>query len=194
MAGCSIVVKPSPLASITTLLLGEAANSCGLPRGSLNIITGGTKSSLCMSPLLPELIILKGPPSGDPGAAIHLTNSDKLDKLSFTGSTSAGVHMLKSSAELIRPTSLELGGKGAMVVFEDVDIDVAVVLTSPRFFSVMPFFFFFFVGLGYGRYFYVCRSNMLSHKSLAGNLQFEYFCSLFYKKKFRCMRKYEISS
>jgi betaine-aldehyde dehydrogenase len=49
-----------------------------------------------------------------------------LDKLSFTGSTEAGKRVLAASAPWVRPTTLELGGKGALLVFDDADLDAAV--------------------------------------------------------------------
>jgi betaine-aldehyde dehydrogenase len=94
-AGCSIVLKPSPVASLTCLMLGEVALKCGLPPGALNVITGG-------------------PPGTDTG--IYLGKHPDLDKMSFTGSSVAGSKLLSAAAPLLRPTGLELGGKGAMVV------------------------------------------------------------------------------
>lgn len=90
---------------MTTLLLGELALEAGLPAGALNIITGG-------------------PPGG--GAGEFLAADPRLDKLSFTGSGRAGRALLHASADHLRPTSLELGGKGVLVVFEDADMDAAV--------------------------------------------------------------------
>jgi len=102
-AGCTVVLKPSPLASITNVLLGELANDAGVPAGVLNIVTGG-------------------PPAGAAEASEALGSSPLLDKLSFTGSGPTGKRLLHASAEHLRPTSLELGGKGAIVVFEDTDL------------------------------------------------------------------------
>jgi len=104
-AGCSVVLKPSPLASLTCSMLGGLARDAGLPGGVYNVVTGG-------------------PPGSDTGQ--HLIDHPELDVLSFTGSGVAGEKMLAASASQLRPTSLELGGKGALVVFEDADIDVAV--------------------------------------------------------------------
>lgn len=93
--GCSIVLKPSPSASLTCLMLGQVAKDSGLPPGALNVLTGG-------------------PPGSDTG--IYLGNHPGLDKMSFTGSSVAGSKLLAAAAPLLRPTALELGGKGAMVV------------------------------------------------------------------------------
>ena len=104
-AGCAVVLKPSPLASLTSLALAQLAVKANLPRGALNVITGG-------------------PPDGDAGEA--LGRHPGIDKLSFTGSGTAGSALLASGAPLLRSTALELGGKGCMVVCADADIDDAV--------------------------------------------------------------------
>lgn len=104
-AGCSLVLKPSPLASLTCLMLAEVARDSGLPPGALNVLTGG-------------------PPGSDTG--IYLGEHPELDKMSFTGSSVAGSALLKAAAPLLRPTGLELGGKGAMVVLADADLDTVV--------------------------------------------------------------------
>jgi betaine-aldehyde dehydrogenase len=104
-AGCTVVLKPAPWASLTCVMLGEICQEAGLPAGALNILTGG-------------------PPGGDCGQA--LVDHPGLDKLSFTGSGPTGQHLLHSSADLLRPTTLELGGKSSMIVFEDADMDSVV--------------------------------------------------------------------
>uniref|UniRef100_A0A7S2SHB5 Aldehyde dehydrogenase domain-containing protein n=1 Tax=Rhizochromulina marina TaxID=1034831 RepID=A0A7S2SHB5_9STRA len=104
-AGCSVVLKPSPWASLTCLHLGRIAASSGVPPGVLNVITGG-------------------PPGGDAG--VILGQHPDLDKLSFTGSGPTGQALLHASAENLRPTSLELGGKSAMIVLEDADLESCV--------------------------------------------------------------------
>lgn len=103
-AGCPMVLKPSPLASLTCIelaRLGEA--EAGLPPGALSVVTGG-------------------PPDGSADGAARLLEHPDVAFLSFTGSTRGGREMLAASAPLTRRSSLELGGKGAMVVFEDADI------------------------------------------------------------------------
>jgi len=104
-AGCTVILKPSPWASLTCVMLGEVARDAGLPPGAINIITGG-------------------PPGGDSGQ--HLVEHPLVDKLSFTGSGPTGKHLLHCSADLLRPTVLELGGKSSMIVFEDADMDSVV--------------------------------------------------------------------
>jgi len=83
-------------------MLGELAAEAGLPAGALNIVTGG-------------------PPGSDTG--IYFGQHAGFDKLSFTGSGPTGIKLLHASADLLRPTGLELGGKGALVVCEDADLD-----------------------------------------------------------------------
>ena len=105
-AGCSVVLKPAPNASLTCLALGQIAKEAGMPAGALNILTGGPPDNL----------------TGDSeGLSTGQTLIDHpgLDKLSFTGSGAAGRAMLTSSAAHLRPTSLELGGKSAAIVFDD---------------------------------------------------------------------------
>lgn len=104
-AGCSMILKPSPWASLTCSILGGVVRDAGVPKGVLNILTGG-------------------PPGGCAGE--WLTRHPDVDLLSFTGSGPTGTKLLRASAEHLRPTALELGGKGALIVFEDADLDVAV--------------------------------------------------------------------
>ena len=101
-----MVLKPSPWASLTCSVLGTVFRDAGVPSGVLNILTGG---------------------HGENTAAETLVNHPDIDLLSFTGSTPTGKTLLRASANHVRPTSLELGGKGSLIVFEDVeDIDVAI--------------------------------------------------------------------
>jgi len=104
-AGCAVVLKPSPLASLTCCALGEVAAGAGLPPGALNVITGGPPEAL--------------PGGGSTGQT--LIDHPALDKLSFTGSALAGRKMLEASVAQLRPTALELGGKSAFVVFDDAE-------------------------------------------------------------------------
>lgn len=102
-AGCTMVLKPSELTSLTALELGAAAQAAGLPAGVLNIVTG----------------------TGiDAGRA--LTNHADVDKLAFTGSGPVGSEVMKAAARDIKRVSLELGGKSPFIVFDDSDIEKAV--------------------------------------------------------------------
>ncbi len=102
-AGNTVVVKPSSLAPLSTVLLGEIFLEAGLPEGVVNIVTGS------------------GSTVGD-----ELAKSPLVDKISFTGSTEVGESVMCCSAEQIRSTSLELGGKSPAIVLKDADLDRTV--------------------------------------------------------------------
>ncbi|XP_058762531.1 aminoaldehyde dehydrogenase 2, peroxisomal [Vicia villosa] len=101
-AGCAAILKPSELASLTCLELGEICKEVGLPPGVLNILTG------------------LGPEAGAP-----LATHPDVDKVAFTGSSATGSKIMTAAAQLVKPVSLELGGKSPLIVFEDVDLDKA---------------------------------------------------------------------
>ncbi|CAI0398987.1 unnamed protein product [Linum tenue] len=99
-AGCTAILKPSELSSLTCLELAAICQEVGLPSGVLNILTG------------------LGPDAGAPLAA-----HPNVDKVAFTGSTATGSRIMTGAAKLVKPVSMELGGKSPIVVFEDVDLD-----------------------------------------------------------------------
>jgi aldehyde dehydrogenase (NAD+) len=99
-AGCTVVLKPSPETPLDALLLAEIADKAGLPAGVLNVLPGGT----------------------DVGRA--LVASDGVDKVSFTGSTSAGREVASVCGRLLKPATLELGGKSAAVILDDPGLDL----------------------------------------------------------------------
>ena len=98
-AGCTVVLKPSEFASLTSIRLTELAMEAGLPPGVLNLVTG--------------------PP--DPSGEALITHPG-IDKITFTGSRAVGTRMLHAAAEGIVRTSLELGGKSPNIIFDDVDV------------------------------------------------------------------------
>jgi betaine-aldehyde dehydrogenase len=102
-AGCTMVLKPSSVCPATSMRLGDLALEAGLPAGALNIITGTGRE-----------------------AGNALLNHPDLDYLSFTGSSGVGVTVLDAAAKKLVPSLVELGGKGAILVFDDVDIEAAV--------------------------------------------------------------------
>lgn len=104
-AGCTVVVKPAAQTPLTTLLFAKLLQDAGLPDGVVNVIT--TSSSSAVS----------GPIIADP----------RLRKLSFTGSTPVGRRLLEQAATGVLRTSMELGGNAPFVVFDDADLDKAVV-------------------------------------------------------------------
>ena len=98
VAGCPVVVKPSPETSLDAYLLAEAVVEAGLPPGVVNIVTGGRET----------------------GAA--LVRHPGVDKISFTGSTAAGRAIAATCGELLKPVTAELGGKSAAIVADDADL------------------------------------------------------------------------
>jgi len=102
-AGCCTVLKPSELAPLSCLLLGEMCFEAGLPAGALNVIPG------------------LGADAGTP-----LSSHPGVDKVSFTGSAATARKVMALAAQGPRAVSMELGGKSPIIVFEDADIDAAV--------------------------------------------------------------------
>ncbi|OBH52849.1 NAD-dependent succinate-semialdehyde dehydrogenase [Mycobacterium sp. E2479] len=103
-AGCTIIVKPAPETPLTMQLLGQVFADAGLPEGVLSILPTSSAAALS-EPLI-----------RDP----------RLRKLTFTGSTPVGKHLVKLSANRLLRTSMELGGNAPLLVFEDADLDTAV--------------------------------------------------------------------
>jgi betaine-aldehyde dehydrogenase len=102
-AGCCMVLKPSELAPLSCLALGDVVNQAGLPAGALNIISG------------------YGVDAGAP-----LAEHDDIDKVAFTGSIPTAKKIMLGAAMGPRAISLELGGKSPLVVFDDADVDATV--------------------------------------------------------------------
>jgi len=100
-AGCTVVIKPSEHAPISTLELARLVEEAGFPSGVINVVTG----------------------AGDTGAL--LSQHKGLDKLSFTGSDTTGRKVAHAGAENLLPVTLELGGKSPNIIFEDADLNAA---------------------------------------------------------------------
>ena len=100
--GNTIVLKPAETTPLTALKLAEIIQQSGLPDGVVNIITG----------------------VGETGASI--VKHPDVDKIAFTGSTAVGKYIQKATAGTNKKLTLELGGKGANIIFEDAAIDQAV--------------------------------------------------------------------
>jgi aldehyde dehydrogenase (NAD+) len=100
--GNTLVLKPAETTPLTALKLAEVIHASGLPEGVVNIITGAGKT----------------------GAGI--VNHPDVDKIAFTGSTQVGRYIAKAVAGTNKKLTLELGGKGANIIFEDAAIDQAV--------------------------------------------------------------------
>jgi aldehyde dehydrogenase (NAD+) len=99
--GNTVVLKPSPYTPIEALVLAEAAEAAGLPPGVLNVVTGGV----------------------DIGAM--LTTDPRVDLVSFTGSDTVGAQIAAQAAPSLKRMLLELGGKSALIVRADADLDAA---------------------------------------------------------------------
>ena len=100
--GNTVVLKPAETTPLTALKLAEIIQQSGIPDGVVNIITG----------------------AGETGASI--VNHPDVDKIAFTGSTAVGKYIQKATAGTNKKLTLELGGKGANIIFEDAAIDQAV--------------------------------------------------------------------
>src|SRR3954467_3171918 len=99
MAGNCVVLKPSEITPLTSMLMAEALKECGLPEGVFQVATG----------------------RGETGQALI----DEVDMVMFTGSTRTGKKVMERAAQTITPVSLELGGKDPMIVLSDADIERA---------------------------------------------------------------------
>ncbi|MFV2177605.1 aldehyde dehydrogenase [Actinomadura sp. LOL_016] len=99
-AGCTVVLKPPPETALDAAAFAEAALEAGLPNGVLNVV----------------------PADRDAGA--HLVEHPGVDKVAFTGSTPAGRAIGAAGGRLLRPVTLELGGKSVSLVAEDADLDL----------------------------------------------------------------------
>ena len=101
-AGCTVVLKAAPETALDALVFAEAAQECGLPPGVLNIVPGAVE------------------------AGAHLVSHPGVDKVSFTGSTAAGRAIGEVCGRLLRPVTLELGGKSAAIILDDADLDATM--------------------------------------------------------------------
>lgn len=101
-SGNTVVIKPAELTPLSTMFFAKLAQEVGLPSGVLNVVTGS-------------------------GSVIGnaMCNHPKMKRLSFTGSSAVGKQIGEACGRNLIPCKLELGGKGAAVVFEDADLDLA---------------------------------------------------------------------
>ena len=100
IAGCTMVLKPSEIAPLSSLLFAEIVDAAGVPAGVFNLVNGDGA-----------------------GVGTQLSVHPDVDMVSFTGSTRAGIAISKNAADTLKRVSLELGGKGANIVFADADSD-----------------------------------------------------------------------
>ena len=97
-AGCTMVLKPSELAPLSSMILAEIVDEVKFPKGVFNLVNGD------------------GATTGD-----ALTSHPDINMISFTGSTRAGALISQNAAKDFKRVSLELGGKGANIIFKDAD-------------------------------------------------------------------------
>jgi aldehyde dehydrogenase (NAD+) len=102
-AGCTMVLKPSEIAPMSSVLFAEMVHEAGLPAGVFNMVNGDGV-----------------------GVGTTLSSHPDIDVVSFTGSTRAGILISKAAADTVKTVSLELGGKSPNLVFDDTDIEAAV--------------------------------------------------------------------
>jgi aldehyde dehydrogenase (NAD+) len=108
-AGCTAVLLPSGRTPLTTLLLGDLITEVDLPPGVVNVITG------------------------EVDVARQLTESRKIDKVSFTGSTSVGRQVMRQAAEGLTGVMLELGGKSPLIVLPGTELAPIVLSVHQRY-------------------------------------------------------------
>ncbi|MFY2859160.1 aldehyde dehydrogenase [Mycobacterium sp. THU-M104] len=102
LAGCTVVLKPAAETPLSANLLAEAFAEAGLPEGVLSVVPGGVET----------------------GQA--LTSNPAIDLFSFTGSSAVGKEIGRRAADMLKPCTLELGGKSAAIVLDDVDLASAI--------------------------------------------------------------------
>lgn len=98
IAGCTMVLKPSEQSPLNAMIFAELMDEAGFPAGVFNLVNGD-----------------------GPGVGAQLTGHKDVDMVSFTGSTRAGIAISQNAALTLKKVHLELGGKGANVLFEDAD-------------------------------------------------------------------------
>ena len=103
-AGCTMVAKPATQTPFSALALAELAERAGIPKGAFSVVTGAARAiggEICANPIV--------------------------RKLSFTGSTEIGSQLIAQCAPTVKKLSMELGGNAPFIVFDDADLDAAVI-------------------------------------------------------------------
>ena len=111
IAGCTIVVKPSPETPLDAFLMAELLEEAGIPKGVVSVIPAGRE------------------------VGEHLVRHPGVDKIAFTGSTAAGRRIASICGEQLKRVSLELGGKSAAIILDDADL--AATVEGLKFASLM---------------------------------------------------------
>ncbi len=104
-AGCTVVIKPAKATPLSASALAVLAERAGIPKGVLNVVVGS-----------------KSGPIGE-----ELSTNPLVRKLSFTGSTEVGKILMAKTAGTVKKVSMELGGNAPFIVFDDADLDAAVI-------------------------------------------------------------------
>ncbi|QXI30410.1 aldehyde dehydrogenase family protein [Pseudomonas vanderleydeniana] len=104
-AGCTAVIKPSEMSALQTRIVTEALHEAGLPPGVFNIVTGRGET-----------------------VGARISDHPDVAKISFTGSTAVGKHLLRTAADTLKRVTLELGGKSPVLILDDADFDQAIPL------------------------------------------------------------------
>ena len=108
LAGCTVVFKPAPETPLDVIRLAEILDESGLPKGVLSIVPAGREVSE------------------------HLVSHPDVDKISFTGSPAAGRKIAALCGEQLKRCTLELGGKSAAILLDDVDLDATLPMLMPN--------------------------------------------------------------
>jgi aldehyde dehydrogenase (NAD+) len=111
IAGCTIVIKPSPETPLDAFLMADILNEAGIPKGVVSVIPAGRE------------------------VGEHLVRHPGVDKIAFTGSTAAGRRIAAICGEQLKRVSLELGGKSAAIILDDADL--AATIQGLKFASLM---------------------------------------------------------
>jgi betaine-aldehyde dehydrogenase len=111
IAGCTIVVKPSPETPLDAFVMADLLDEAGIPKGVVSVIPAGRE------------------------VGEHLVRHPGVDKIAFTGSTAAGRRIASICGEQLKRVSLELGGKSAAIILDDADL--AATVQGLKFASLM---------------------------------------------------------
>jgi betaine-aldehyde dehydrogenase len=113
LAGCTVVIKPSPEAPCSAYLFAQMCEEAGLPPGVVNVLTA------------------------DRDVSEELVRNADVDKITFTGSTAAGRRIGAAAAERVARVTLELGGKSPAVVLDDFDVGAAAATLGASYFGYL---------------------------------------------------------
>jgi len=110
-AGCTVIVKPAPETPLDAYIMAEAAEAAGFPEGTLSIV------------------------AAERDASNHLISHPGVDKVTFTGSTVTGKHIMAACADRMARVTLELGGKSAAIILDDISVEDCISGIVGQFFN-----------------------------------------------------------